>query len=241
VSGVLSNGWVQGLGVTSIVTFAAFVLAWIFDTELKAAEIAFVSSLIPALIALAVVSSRTPKGTESSRDTASKFPDRGDHHQSTSATRTNPDGSITFESTVARQIDRRPQLWEAVAIKFKSLVAQPIPIRGEWIYTFETKRYEWWVRHPSDTAAKLCIEICKEAGRLLLAEPSFREKFRDIAAIIDDGDRWLLAVYKVAKIGKVTAKLSSSTYGVATTGEGGEIKDLPGASQVLCQMALNGF
>jgi hypothetical protein len=85
------------------------------------------------------------------------------------------------------------------------------------------------------------IEICKEAGRLLLVEPSFRQKFPDIAKIMDDGDRWLLAICKVAKIGKVTAKLDSSSYGVVTTGEGGEINDLPGASQVLCQKALNGF
>jgi hypothetical protein len=240
-SGVFSNDWVVGLGVSSIVTFAALVAAIIFHTEVKAAWIAFAATAIPTLIAIVVVWCRTPKDTQANRDTLSKFPERGDHHQSTTTTHTDPDGSITFESTVARQIDRRPQLWEAVANKFRSLVDKPIPIRGEWIYTFETKRYEWWVRHPSDTDVKLCIEICKEAGRLLLVESSFRKKFPEIAAVTDDGDRWLLAVFKVAGIGKVTAKLSSSTYGVATTGEGGEIKDLPGASRVLCQMVLNGF
>jgi hypothetical protein len=240
-SGVLSNAWVQGLGVASILTFAGLLAAFIFHTEVKVAEITFISTIIPTLIAILVVRSRAPRNTESSRDTRSKFPERGDHHQSTATARTNPDGSITFESTLARQIDRRPQLWEAVASKFGNLIDKPIPIRGEWINTFETKHYQWSVRHPSDTAVKLCIEICKEAGRLLLAEPSFRQKFSDIAAITDDGDRWLLAIYKVSKIGKVTAKLNSSSYGIVTTGEGGEINDLPGASQVLCQMALNGF
>jgi hypothetical protein len=240
-SGVLSNGWVQGFGVTCIVAFVAFVVANIIQTAVRETALAFVAALIPTLFTILVVRSRTPRNTESGRDALSKFPQRGDHHQSTSQTRANSDGSITIESTVARQIDRRPQLWEAVANKFRSLSDKPIPIRGEWIYTFETRHYQWSVRHPSDTAVKLCIEICKEAGRLLLADPSFRQKFPDIAAITDDGDRWLLAIYKVAKIGKVTAKLNSSTYGVVTTGEGGEINDLPGASQVLCQMALNGF
>lgn len=171
----------------------------------------------------------------------SQFPERGDHYHSTSVSRTNPDGSLTFEATVARQIDRRPQLWKELASNFKELTRTPTPIWVDWIYTFETKRYDWWVRHSSEYAVKLCIELCKEGGRLLLAEPPFRQKFPDIAAVTDDGDRWLLAVYKVAGIGKVRASLQSSALGVVTTGEGGEIKDLPGASQVLCQMALNGF
>ena len=54
-------------------------------------------------------------------------------------------------------------------------------------------------------------------------------------------NRWLVAIYKVAGLGKVTANLKSSTFGTVLTGEGGEIKDLPGASEVLCQMAANGF
>jgi len=233
---------VQGFGVTSVVTFAALVAAVITHTAVKEAAIAFVSTAIPTLIAIVIVSSRTPKDRESGRNKPNQFPERGDHHLSTAQSRTNPDGSITFEATVARQIDRRPQLWEALANKFRNLVDQPIPIWGEWIYTFETGRYEWWVRHSSENAVKLCIELCKEAGRLLLAEPSFRQRFPAIAAITDDGDRWLLAVYKVAGIGKVRASnLQSSTSGGVSTSEGGEIKDLPGASQVLCQMALNGF
>ncbi|MGH9745205.1 MAG: hypothetical protein ACRD59_03740 [Candidatus Acidiferrales bacterium] len=215
-SGVLSNPWVQGLGVASILTFAGLVVALIIHTEVKAAEIAFVAALIPTLIAVLVVGSRTPRDREPSRDKLNKFPARGDH-------------------------DRRPQQWEALVNKFRSLVDKPIPIWAQWIYTFETGHYEWWVKHPSENSVKLCIEICKEAGRLLVAEPSFRKKFPDIAAVTDDGDRWILAVYKVAGIGKVSANLSGSTFGVVTTGEGGEIKDLPGASQVLCQMALNGF
>src|ERR1700722_1185789 len=141
----------------------------------------------------------------------------------------------------ARQTDRRPQQWEALVQKFRSLVDKPIPICGQWTYTFETRQYEWSVNHSSETAVRLCIEKCTEAGRLLLAEPSFRKKFPDIAAITDDGDRWLVAIYKAARIGKVTANSSAVTHGVTTTGEGGEIKDLPGASQVLCQKALNGF
>jgi len=240
-SGVFSNGWVQTFGGAFVLACVGLIIAVVIQKDVGATEIAVVTTGIPTLFTILIVSSRRPGDTESSRDKLNKFPERGDHLESTAMTRTNPDGSVTHESTVARQIDRRPQLWEVVANKFKSLVDKPVPIRGEWIYTFETKHYQWSVRHSSDTAVKLCIEICKEAGRLQLAEPSFRKKFPDIAAITDDGDRWLLAIYKVAKIGKVTAKLNSSSYGVVTTGEGGEINDLPGASQVLCQMALNGF
>lgn len=240
-SGVFSNGWVQTFGGAFVLACVGLIIAIVFQKDVGATEIAVVTTGIPTLFTILIVGSRRPRDTESSLDTLSKFPERGDHHSSTAHARTKFDGSITYESTVARQIDRRPELWEAVANKFKSFVDKPIPIRGEWIYTFETKHYQWSVRHSSDTAVKLCIEICKEAGRLLLAEPSFRQKFPDIAAVTDDGDRWLLAIYKVAKIGKVTAKLDSSSYGVVTTGEGGEINDLPGASQVLCQMALNGF
>jgi hypothetical protein len=115
--------------------------------------------------------------------------------------------------------------WEAVARKFGNLAARPIPIRAEWMYTVETKYYHWTVRHSSDTEVKLCIAICDEAGRLLLAEPSFRKKFPDIATIADDGDRWLVAIYKVATIGQVTANATEARFGVVVaTGEGGEIK-----------------
>jgi hypothetical protein len=202
-SGVFSDGWVQGLGGTFLVAFAALVLAFIFHADVKAVGIACVAALIPTLIAIGIVWSRAPKGT--------------------------------------RQTDRRPQQWEALVQKFKSLPDKPMPIWAEWTLTIETGDYEWWVRPSSKTAVKLCIEICREAGRLLLAEPSFRKKFPNVAAITDDADRWRLAVYKAAGIGKVTANSSAITHGVTTTGEGGEIKDLPGASQVLCQMALNGF
>jgi hypothetical protein len=203
-SGVLSNGWVQGLGVASILSFAGLVVAVRTHTVVEFAELTFVSTLIPTFIAILVVWSRTPRGT--------------------------------------RQTDRRPQQWEALVIKFRNLTDKPpIPIWAAWEYTFETGQYEWWVRHPSENVVRLCIEICKEAARLLLAESSFRKKFPNVAAITDDGDRWLVAIYKAARIGKVTANSSATTHGIATTGEGGEIKDLPGASQVLCQMALNGF
>jgi hypothetical protein len=236
MSGVLSNGWVQGFGVAAILSLAGLVVAIKTQTGVPIAEVSVVSIGIPTLVSAAIVWYQTRVAAE-----PSKFLERGDHYHSSSRARTNPDGSITFEATGAGQIDRRPQLWEAVASKFGNLTDRPIPIRAEWIYTFETKNYDWTVRHSSDTTVLLCIEICKEAGRLLLVEPSFRKKFPDVAAITDDGDRWLLAVYKAAKIGKVTAKLSSASYGVSTTAEGGEIKDLPGASKVLCQMALNGF
>jgi hypothetical protein len=192
------------------------VVALITHTAVQAAEITFLSTLIPTLVAIVFVKSRTPRDREPSRDKLNKSPERGDH-------------------------DRRPQQWEALVNKFRSLTDKPIPIWVDWTYTFETGHYEWWVRHSSENVVKLCIEICKEAGRLLLAEPSFRKKFPNIVAITDDGDRWLVAIYKVAGIGKVTANSSATTFGVVTTGEGGEIKDLPGASQVLCQMALNGF
>jgi hypothetical protein len=237
---VLSNEWVVGLGVTSLVAFVALVLAWTFDTELKAAEIAFGASFIPTLIAVLIAALRTPPDT-GPRNDQTKFPDRGDYSHSATSTHKNPDGSITLEGTASRQIDRRPQLWEAVSNKFGNLPNKPIPIRGEWVYSFETRRYDWTVWYPMDVTVALCIEICKEAGRLLLTEPSFQTQFPDIAAITDEGDRWLTAVHKIAKMGKVTAKLSSASYGVSTTGEGGEIKDLPGASRVLCQIALNGF
>jgi hypothetical protein len=54
-------------------------------------------------------------------------------------------------------------------------------------------------------------------------------------------NRWLVAIYEVASLGKVTANLKSSMFGAVLTGEGENIKDLPGESQVLCQMAANGF
>jgi hypothetical protein len=202
-SGVLSNGWVQGFGVASVLALTGLVAAIRTHTAVELAELTFASALIPTFITILVVWSRAPKGT--------------------------------------RQTDRRTQQWEALVQKFKSLPDKPMPIWAEWTLTIETGDYEWWVRPSSETAVKLCIEICREAGRLLLAEPPFRKKFPNVAAITDDADRWLLAVYKAAGIGKVTANSSAITHGITTTGEGGEIKDLPGASQVLCQMALNGF
>jgi hypothetical protein len=147
----------------------------------------------------------------------------------------------TSEPLATPEPARRPQLWEALANKFRNLDNKPVPIWVVWIYTIETKQYEWSVRHSSDVVVKMCIELCKEGGRLLLAEPRFQMQFPDVAAVTDDGDRWLLAVYKVAKIGKVSGHGQRSEFGVVQTAEGGEIKDLPGASQVLCQMAVNGF
>jgi hypothetical protein len=139
------------------------------------------------------------------------------------------------------QIDRRSESWKELARRFKEIENEPIRMWAEWIYTFETKQYEWWIKHPSENAVKLCMELCKEAGRVLLAEQSFQRKFHDIAAVIDDGDRWLLAIYKITGIGKIRAQMKSASYGVEQNAEAGEIKDLPGASQVLCQMAVNGF
>lgn len=170
-----------------------------------------------------------------------QFPERGDYHRSMSSSRTNSDGSVSLEFTSARQIDHRPQLWEALANRFKELESEPAPIWAQWAYTFETKQYQWWVRHSSEVAVKMCIELCKQAGRLLLTESDFRRKFPDVAGVTDDGDRWLLGVYKIAGIGKVRGEGSHITYGVHTNSENGEISDLPGASRVLCQMALNGF
>jgi hypothetical protein len=170
-----------------------------------------------------------------------EFPERGDYHRSTSMSRTNPDGSISIEISGDSQLDRRPQMWKELAGRFKEIDNKPIQMWAEWIYTFETKQYQWWIKHPSENAVKLCLELCKEAGRLLLAEQSFQRKFHDIAAVIDDGDRWLLAIYKITGIGKIRAQMKSASYGVEQNAEAGEIKDLPGASQVLCQMAVNGF
>lgn len=141
-----------------------------------------------------------------------------------------------------RQIDRRPQLWDSLAERFKELPSEPMCVWAEWVYTFETKQLQWWVNHPSEVAVKLCIELCKEGGRLLLLEPSFRSKFADIASVSDDGDRWLFGIRKVAGIGKVRAHtLHSVSGGAEGNSEGGEIRDLPGASRLLCQMARNGF
>jgi len=76
---------------------------------------------------------------------------------------------------------------------------------------------------------------------MLLMATEFCRRFSDVAAINDDGDRWLAGVHKVAGIGKVRGEGKSVNHGVVTHSENGEIRDFPGASQVLCQMAVNGF
>jgi hypothetical protein len=134
------------------------------------------------------------------------------------------------------------QEWDKLAERFKQITSRPIPVYAEWIYTNETKRYDWWIRHSSEMDVKMCIELCKEAGRLLLAAPEFKQKFPEISAVVDDGDRWLIAIYKVAGIGKVETHSVNSSFGVTTaTADGGRIADVPRASQVLCQMARVGF
>lgn len=169
------------------------------------------------------------------------FPERGDFYRSTSSSRDNPDGSFTFEAHISRQIDSRPQMWESLAARFKQLVREPMPVWAEWIYTNETKHYEWWIRHPSEVNVKMCLELCKEGGRLLLIEPNLREQFPEVSTVLDDGDRWLLAIRKVARIGKMRAEGTTASCGAVTTRQAGEIRDVSGASQVLCQMARNGF
>jgi hypothetical protein len=131
--------------------------------------------------------------------------------------------------------------WESLSEKFKAVVAEPIPVWAEWIYTIETKEYQWWIRHSSEVAVRMCIELGKEGGKMLLREPEFCRKFPDVAAINDDGDRWLLGIHEVAGIGKASRKGTSVNQGVVTHSENGEIRDLPSASQVLCQVAVNGF
>ena len=132
-------------------------------------------------------------------------------------------------------------IWRSLSDRFKAIDAKPIPVWAEWIYTIETKQYEWWIRHSSEVAVKLCIELCKEGGKMLLMATEFCRRFSDVAAINDDGDRWLAGVHKVAGIGKVRGEGESVNHGVVTHSENGEIRDFPGASQVLCQMAVNGF
>jgi hypothetical protein len=158
-----------------------------------------------------------------------------------SSPRPSDGGSGTIQTRILDQIDNRSAEWDALSNKFGTLTNRPIPIYADWIYTKETDHYDWWVRHSSDTDTALCIEYCKEGGQMLMMEPTFQQKFPDVAAITDEGDRWLLAIYKIAKLRKIYATLSGITKGVETTGEGGKINDLPGASKVLCQMARNRF
>lgn len=131
--------------------------------------------------------------------------------------------------------------WQSLADRFGQLENKPVPIWGEWILTIETSQYQWWIRHSSEVAVKMCLELCKEGGKSLLAEPSFILKFPRIAAITDDGDRWCSGVHLIAGIGKKTSDGASSQPGRVVHTEGGVVKDLPKASQVLCQMARNGF
>src|SRR5271156_6575177 len=166
MSGVLSNGWVQTFGGAFVLSIAALIVEFKTGTGVPVAEVGVVSTLVPTLASAAIVWYRTRTASEPSRDERTKFPERGDYSHSTTSTRKNPDGSITFEGTASGQIDRRPQLWEAVSNKFGNLPDKPIPIRGEWVYTFETKHYDWTVRYQSAVTVALCIEICKEAGRL---------------------------------------------------------------------------
>jgi hypothetical protein len=206
MSGVLSNGWVQGFGVAAILAIAGLIAAIKTGTQIPVAEVGVISTVVPTIVSAAIVWYRTRVATGASKAA------------------------------------QKSEQWEAIASKFEKLPNRPIPIRAEWMYTVETKHYGWKVRHSSDVSTALCIAICEEAGRLLLTVPSFKKKYPDIAAIADDGDRWLVAIYKVAKIGEVTANATEARFGVVVaTGEGGEIKDLPGASKVLCQKALNGF
>lgn len=132
-------------------------------------------------------------------------------------------------------------MWESLSNRFNAIDAKPLPVWARWIYTIETRDWHWWVEHSSNIAVKLTIELCKEGGKMLRAHPEFRSKFPDVASINDDGDRWLVAVQKVAGLGTGHLTGTSIDHGVETHSEGGEIRDLPRASQVLCQMAVNGF
>ncbi|MGA8221161.1 MAG: deaminase [Candidatus Acidiferrales bacterium] len=132
-------------------------------------------------------------------------------------------------------------VWRSLFDRFKAIDVKPIPVWAEWIYTIESKQYEWWVRHSSEVAVKLSIELCKEGGKMLRMEPEFCRRFSDVAAVNDDGDRWLVGLHKVAGVGKARGEGKTVNQGVVTHSENGEIRDLPGASQVLCQMAINGF
>ncbi|HTV59623.1 MAG TPA: deaminase [Verrucomicrobiae bacterium] len=132
-------------------------------------------------------------------------------------------------------------MWESLSNRFSGIDAKPLPVWARWIYAIETKDWQWWVEHSSNIAVKMTIELCKEGGKMLRAQPEFRSKFPDVASINDDGDRWLVAVQKVAGLGTGHLTETSIDHGVETHSEGGEIRDLPRASQVLCQMAVNGF
>jgi len=145
-------------------------------------------------------------------------------------------GPVSVAPTVAPTA-----MWRSLSERLKAIDAKPIPVWAEWIYTIETKQCEWWIRHPSEVAVKLCTELCKEGGKMLLLETEFCRRFSDVAAINDDGDRWLAGVHKVTGIGKVRGEGKTVNHGVVTHSENGEIRDLLGASQVLCQMAVNGF
>ena len=133
--------------------------------------------------------------------------------------------------------------WQSLSDRFKAVDAKPIQVWADWIYTIETKEYLWQMEPAasSQVAVKMCIELCKEGGKMLLAEPEFCRKFPELATLSDHGDRWLVAINKVAGIGKTRGQNTHLPKGLRTHSEGGEIKDVPGASQVLCQMVVNGF
>jgi hypothetical protein len=62
-------------------------------------------------------------------------PERGNYYRSTSVSHDNPDGSITFQATIERQIDRRRQMWESLASRFKMLEQSSAPPYAQWTYT----------------------------------------------------------------------------------------------------------
>jgi hypothetical protein len=177
----------------------------------------------------------------------------GNSFSSRSSSKIDPDGKLHYEAEFSRTIDcNAPGFskaallgrfdWEALASKFKDADGGKISVWAEWIRNLETNDYEWWIRGESEVVIRLLTELCKRGGRALMDLPGFAVRFPQVTQIKDDGDRWLLALLVVADFGKVRGKLESSSLGTTMrSGEAGEIKNLSGASQVMCHIAVNDF
>lgn len=172
--------------------------------------------------------------------------DRLDSHGTNRRTQKNPDGSITTVAEARGTFggSRPPRVhadfdWDRLSDKFKSVDSNP-PTWARWMRNLESGCFEWQVWGPGVSQA-MCAELCKAGGRSLLSLPEFRSKSPEIASIHDDRDRWLLALLKVARIGDVTSDSETVQGDIRILVQAGRISDVSAASQVLCQMAANGF
>lgn len=123
--------------------------------------------------------------------------------------------------------------WRKLADDFTEF--KSVWIAPEWTRDLRTGARTWEIRPIANNRnVELCWELCRIAGKRLVASQHSGAPGIRFGATDDDVDRWLDALLDVLHLGQATGKGTTQVRGETADFEHGCIKNLGEASQLMC-------